>query len=124
MKARFRRIGAWLSVVLGMAVAAGGAARAQTEIEYWQYTFAQRVQAIDELIAQFQAANPGIRVKHTHVPYDDFRVKIAAAIPAGQGPDVVQLFYGWLRDYLKAGVPLNIIMAVVATCLIPLFWPV
>jgi multiple sugar transport system substrate-binding protein len=37
------------------------------------------------------------------VPYDDFRVKIAAAIPAGQGPDVVQLFYGWLQDYLKAG---------------------
>ena len=29
-------------------------------------------------------------------------MKIAAAIPAGQGPDVVQLFYGWLQDYLKA----------------------
>ena len=54
-------------------------------------------------IAAFEAANPGIKVKHTHVPYDDFRVKIAAAIPAGQGPDVVQLFYGWLQDYLKAG---------------------
>ena len=36
------------------------------------------------------------------MPYDDFRLKIAAAIPAGQGPDVVQLFYGWLQDYLKA----------------------
>src|SRR5262245_38493377 len=79
-----------------------GSARAQVEIEYWQYTFAQRVQAIDELIKRFEAANPGIKVKHTHVPYDDFRVKIAAAIPAGQGPDVVQLFYGWLHDYLKA----------------------
>ena len=33
----------------------------------------------------------------------DFQLqKIAAAIPAGQGPDVVQLFYGWLQDYLKA----------------------
>ena len=30
-------------------------------------------------------------------------MRIAAAIPAGQGPDVVQLFYGWLQDYLKAG---------------------
>jgi len=80
-----------------------GIARAQVEIEYWQYTFAQRVQAIDELIKRFEAANPGIKVKQTHVPYDDFRVKIAAAIPAGQGPDVVQLFYGWLQDYLKAG---------------------
>src|SRR5437868_4850104 len=60
------------------------------------------VQAIDELIKRFEAANPTIKVKHVNVPYDDFRLKIAAAIPAGQGPDVVQLFYGWLQDYLKA----------------------
>jgi multiple sugar transport system substrate-binding protein len=88
-----------LAVTLAMA---SGAAAQTVEIEYWQYTFAQRVQAIDELIKRFEAANPGIKVRHTHVPYDDFRLKIAAAIPAGQGPDVVQLFYGWLHDYLKA----------------------
>jgi multiple sugar transport system substrate-binding protein len=92
-----------LAAIVAAALAWSGAARAQVEIEYWQYTFAQRVTAIDTLIKQFEAANPGIKVKHTHVPYDDFRVKIAAAIPAGQGPDVVQLFYGWLQDYLKAG---------------------
>ncbi|HEY7601398.1 MAG TPA: extracellular solute-binding protein, partial [Methylomirabilota bacterium] len=90
-------------IALAMTLALAGGAAAQTvEIEYWQYTFAQRVQAIDELIKRFEAENPGIKVKHTHVPYDDFRLKIAAAIPAGQGPDVVQLFYGWLQDYLKA----------------------
>lgn len=93
----------WCVAVALTALAWAATARAQVEIEYWQYTFAQRVQAIDQLIKQFEAANPGIKVKHTHVPYDDFRVKIAAAIPAGQGPDVVQLFYGWLQDYLKAG---------------------
>ncbi len=92
----------WLAAIVS-ALMWSAPARAQVEIEYWQYTFAQRVQAIDELIKRFEAANPGIKVKHTHVPYDDFRVKIAAAIPAGQGPDVVQLFYGWLQDYLKAG---------------------
>jgi di/tricarboxylate transporter len=27
------------------------------------------------------------------------------------------------RDYLRAGLPLNIVMAIVATVLIPLFWP-
>ena len=95
--------GKWLVVFLGVTLAlTGGAAAQPVEIEYWQYTFAQRVQAIDELIKRFEAENPGIKIKHTHVPYDDFRLKIAAAIPAGQGPDVVQLFYGWLHDYLKA----------------------
>ena len=102
MATKTGKAGFWLGAILAALLWTDNA-RAQVEIEYWQYTFAQRVQAVDELIKRFEAANPGIKVKHTHVPYDDFRVKIAAAIPAGQGPDVVQLFYGWLQDYLKAG---------------------
>ena len=73
------------------------------EIEYWQYTFAERVDAMDQLIAKFEAANPDITVKHTTFPYAQYQAKVAAAVPAGQGPDVVQLYYGWLRDYMKAG---------------------
>src|SRR5438094_8629594 len=43
----------WVAA-LGMVVALAGTARAQTvEIEYWQYTFPQRVQAIDELVNRF-----------------------------------------------------------------------
>ena len=97
------KIGKRWWMVIGLTLAVTGTASAQTvEIEYWQYTFAQRVQAIDELIKRFEAENPNIKVTQTTVPYDDFRLKIAAAIPAGQGPDVVQLFNGWLQDYLKA----------------------
>ena len=72
------------------------------EIEYWQYFFDARVQAMEQLIENFQAANPDITVKMTHFPYADYRTKVAAAIPAGEGPDVVQLFYGWLNDYVAA----------------------
>lgn len=72
------------------------------EIEYWQYFFDARVQAMETLIENFQGANPDITVKMTHFPYADYRTKVAAAIPAGEGPDVVQLFYGWLNDYVAA----------------------
>jgi multiple sugar transport system substrate-binding protein len=72
------------------------------EIEYWQYFFDSRVQAMETLIENFQTANPDITVKMTHFPYADYRTKVAAAIPAGEGPDVVQLFYGWLNDYVAA----------------------
>ncbi|MEO0386032.1 MAG: extracellular solute-binding protein [Pseudomonadota bacterium] len=72
------------------------------EIEYWQYFFDARVTAMETLIENFEAANPGITVKMTHFPYADYRTKVAAAIPAGEGPDVVQLFYGWLNDYVEA----------------------
>jgi multiple sugar transport system substrate-binding protein len=93
--------------ILGTAVAAAAvprtaAAQAPVEIEYWQYTFETRVRAMDELIKQFQTANPSIKIKHVHFPYNDYRTKISAAIAGGQGPDVVQLFYGWLNDFQKA----------------------
>lgn len=79
----------------------GGAANA-VEIEYWQYFFDARVTAMEQLIEGFEAANPDITVKMTHFPYADYRTKVAAAVPAGEGPDVVQLFYGWLNDYKEA----------------------
>jgi multiple sugar transport system substrate-binding protein len=79
-----------------------GSAKA-VEIEYWQYIFDSRVQAMDVLIENFEAANPGITVRQQTFPYADYRTRVAAAIPAGQGPDVVQLFYGWLTDYIDAG---------------------
>ncbi|MEP0963935.1 MAG: extracellular solute-binding protein [Roseobacter sp.] len=72
------------------------------EIEYWQYFFDARVDAMEILIENFEAANPDITVTMTHFPYADYRTKVAAAIPAGEGPDVVQLFYGWMNDYVEA----------------------
>ena len=84
-------------------LAALGATSAQAvEIEYWQYFFDARVTAMEQLIENFQSANPDITVTMTHFPYADYRTKVAAAIPAGEGPDVVQLFYGWLNDYVDA----------------------
>lgn len=73
------------------------------EIEYWQYNFGARIDAMNQLIDQFQEANPGITVIHnSDIPYDDFRDKIAASVPAGVGPDVVSLFYGWQIDWINA----------------------
>lgn len=92
-------------MLLGLMLSAGVVADAcaQTvEIEYWQYVFDARIKAMNELIKRFEAANPNIKVKHTTFPYADYQTKIAAAMPAGQGPDVVQLFYGWLDNFLGA----------------------
>jgi multiple sugar transport system substrate-binding protein len=79
-----------------------GAAQA-VEIEYWQYVFDSRVQAMDQLIAKFEAANPDITVKQTTFPYADYQTRVVAAKVAGQGPDVVQLFYGWTDQFVNGG---------------------
>ncbi len=73
-------------------------------IEYWQYFFDARVDAMNRLIQQFEAANPDVRVVHnSDIPYADFRDKIAASAPAGVGPDVATMFYGWVPAWVDAG---------------------
>ena len=93
----------WFLVISGIFLIPGLTTVGAVEIEYWQYTYKSRVEAIDKLIESFQAANPGITVKHTHFPYADYRKKVAIAVSAGDGPDVVQLYYGWLNDYRDSG---------------------
>ena len=73
------------------------------EIEYWQYVFESRVQAMDELIKEFEAENPDITVKQVTFPYADYQTRVVAAKAAGKGPDVVQLFYGWLDNFVAGG---------------------
>jgi len=71
------------------------------EIEYWQYNFDARIEAMDQLIEMFEAENPDIKVVHnSEIPYADFRDKIAVSVPAGVGPDVATLFYGWQLDWI------------------------
>jgi multiple sugar transport system substrate-binding protein len=92
----------FLGFITGATIALSSGASQAVEIDYWQYFYQARVTAIDTLIEQFEAENPDITVKQTTFPYADYRTKVAAAIPAGEGPDVVQLFYGWLNDYVEA----------------------
>jgi multiple sugar transport system substrate-binding protein len=91
-----------LGLTLGVSGLVASAANA-VEIEYWQYINAGRVDAIDILIENFEAANPDITVKHVNFPYADYQLKVSAAVFAGKGPDVVQFFYGWLDSFRGKG---------------------
>lgn len=91
-----------LALALTLVVAVAGGALAETvTIEYWQYFFQTKIDLIDELIEEFEAANPGIKVNHTHYPHAQFNDVIAASVPSGTGPDVVNLYYGWMPMYVE-----------------------
>src|SRR5690606_32387570 len=93
------RLGAVLTLAIGFAQA-----QDHVEIVYWQYVFDTRVQAMDQLIEQFNAENEGeIVVRQETFPFDSYQQSVAAAISAGQGPDVVQLFYGYVAAWQRAG---------------------
>lgn len=72
-------------------------------IEYWQYFYESKIKLVDELIKEFEAANPGIKVVHKNFPYDSYEQKVATSIASGTGPDVMNLFYGWVPKYVKSG---------------------
>lgn len=94
-----------LSMLLVLATAVTGFAQDDViEIEYWQYNFGARVDAMNMLIEQFEAENPDIDIIHnSDIPYDNYRDEIAASAPAGVGPDIVTLFYGWIPAFVDAG---------------------
>jgi len=71
-------------------------------IEYWQYFFESKVNLMNDLITDFQKNNPNIKVEQKHFPYDSYQQKVAAAISAGTGPDIINLFYGWVPKYVKS----------------------
>ena len=91
------------SLVAGISLMALSSAQA-VEIEYWQYVFETRVNAMDQLISNFEAANPDITVKQVTFPYADYQTKVIASQAGGNGPDVLQFFYGWLDKFQQGGV--------------------
>jgi multiple sugar transport system substrate-binding protein len=90
-------------LLAGVSTIVAGAAQA-VEIQYWQYVYDTRVTAMDELIKNFEAANPDITVTQTTFPYDDYQTKVIASHIAGNGPDVLQFYYGWLDKFQQGGV--------------------
>ena len=74
---------------------------APVTIQYWQYELAAKTQLVDELIPEFMEANPDITVEHVIFPYDDFRQQVAAAVQAGEGPDVLNVYFGWIPSYVQ-----------------------
>jgi multiple sugar transport system substrate-binding protein len=72
------------------------------EIEYWQYEYESKTTLVnDTLIPAFMEQNPGITVTPKSFPYDDFQTQVAAAVQAGEGPDVLNVYYGWIPAYVQ-----------------------
>ena len=96
---RFTKTTLLAGTVMAAATAAGA-----VDIEYWQYIYETRVEAVDQLIAQFEEANPDINVEQVTFPYADYQTRVVAANLAGNGPDVLQMFYGWTDGFVNGNV--------------------
>ncbi len=74
-----------------------------TKIVYWQYFYETKKNLMDELIKDFESKNPDIKVIQQTFPYENYNTKVASSVPSGKGPNVINLYYGWLPNYIKSG---------------------
>lgn len=91
------RRGLW-ALCFGIAALGLGAASPVT-ISFYTYNYsAQQKKGVDQLISEFEAANPDVKIELVFVPSNEINSKIQADIAAGISPDVIQVVFDAL-DY-------------------------
>lgn len=77
---------------------------AATELAYWRTLTGAAGEAQEELVARFNAANPGFQVRSEFQGgYSDLATKLIAAGSSGKGPAVTQLGTFEIRQFAEAG---------------------
>lgn len=97
---------ALLLTALLLSTFVGGASVAeQTVVKFWTHQNIAWNASYELLIAEFEAANPDIKIEYTNFPYDDFEAKIQTSLIAeGVGADVYEVWGGWMLDFVDTGI--------------------
>lgn len=98
------KLAAWLAMFV--AVAAPSLAQAQTTLRLWHAyrEDGDEQRALRDALSRFESAHPGTHVEVLAVPFDGYATKLAAAIPAGNGPDIFVDAHERLGDFSKRGI--------------------
>lgn len=81
----------------------GGGSGETVQIRLWGHQAPAFNKAIQKLIADFMAENPGVTVKYETFPWDVFIQTIQTSLPAGNVADVVLLPGGYTCRYARGG---------------------
>jgi multiple sugar transport system substrate-binding protein len=95
-----------LSVFLGAACLALGAASAvaDTTVQLVEViTSPQRTEFLKGQLAEFEKANPGIKVEVVSLPWSQAFEKFLSMVQAGQTPDIVEMPERWMGLYANNG---------------------
>ena len=77
------------AIVLGLAAAGPDPARAeQVTIKMWMHEHPPRIAIDKAIIAEFEKANPDIKVDYSVIAVSEFTTKLLTAFASGSGPDL------------------------------------
>lgn len=97
-----------LGAVIGLLGLVSGATLAHAQavtIRYADFQLAEEptATAFRQQVAEFEKENPGIKVQLEPAPLAQYPARIVAQAKAGQAPDVIHLFDGWMASWISEG---------------------
>lgn len=75
----------------------------QVTLTYWQHSSAARDEMMTKLVAEFEAANPDIKVNCEFIPEGDYTQKLIPSLATDTAPDVFQVQSGMVAKLAEAG---------------------
>jgi len=75
----------------------------QTVVKFWTHINGAWNASYEGMIAEFEAANPDIKIEYTTLPYEEFEAKMQTALISDAGADVYEVWGGWMLDFIDAG---------------------
>ncbi len=81
-------------------------------VRYWHTMSDAEVEALNEVIAMFEAKHPNIKIEATRYAYSDFKPALLTSIAGGEAPDTARLDIIWVPEFAELGalVPLDEMM--------------
>ena len=72
-------------------------------LQYWHTHSDAEAAQLDQVIAAFEAANPGVTVESTRYAYSDYKTALLTAISSGAVPDAARLDIAWVSEFADQG---------------------
>ncbi len=68
-------------------------------ITYWHTMSDPETEQLANVVAAFEAANPGIKVETTRFAYDDFKPALLTGLAGGEAPDTARMDIAWVSEF-------------------------
>jgi multiple sugar transport system substrate-binding protein len=93
----------WMTIGL-LAIVGTGFAAAKTTLTFWNGFTGPDRPVLEQLVAEFNEANPDIEIKMDIQPWDTLFQKLMTAYVVGKGPDIAAFATENIPQYASAGV--------------------
>jgi multiple sugar transport system substrate-binding protein len=77
-------------------------------ISYWHTMSDPETAQLENVVAAFEAANPGVQIETTRYAYNDFKQALLTALAGDSAPDTARLDIAWVPEFAEQGALLQL----------------